>query len=125
MALVSHGGLLSLTEAAAAGVPALALPVLGDQFGNAAQARGAALRLAELGAPGLRAALRHVLSDAYVAMLNDKLGQTFPSRRNGRTKFYEMWNRENLYPGLILRLFIIVSIKCILYTQDFEIRLRN
>ncbi|KAG6455502.1 UDP-glucosyltransferase 2 [Manduca sexta] len=41
MAFVTHGGLLSLTEAVAAGVPSLIIPILGDQFGNAAHAQRA------------------------------------------------------------------------------------
>ncbi|KAL4705338.1 hypothetical protein ACJJTC_006824 [Scirpophaga incertulas] len=40
---ITHAGLLSLTESIMAGVPVLAIPILGDQFGNAAHAAQAGL----------------------------------------------------------------------------------
>ncbi|KAJ8731007.1 hypothetical protein PYW08_002420 [Mythimna loreyi] len=43
VAFITHGGLLSLTETAAAGVPSLVIPVLGDQPGNAANAKRAGI----------------------------------------------------------------------------------
>lgn len=43
VAFITHGGMLSLTEAVAAGVPALVVPVLGDQPGNAAYAKRAGI----------------------------------------------------------------------------------
>ncbi|XP_041987992.1 UDP-glucosyltransferase 2-like [Aricia agestis] len=43
VAFITHGGLLSLTEAVCAGVPVLAMPILGDQFGNAAHAHKAGI----------------------------------------------------------------------------------
>lgn len=41
LAFITHGGLLSLTEAVASSVPTLIIPILGDQFGNAAHAQKA------------------------------------------------------------------------------------
>ncbi|XP_022814659.1 UDP-glucuronosyltransferase 2B19-like isoform X1 [Spodoptera litura] len=43
VAFITHGGLLSLTEIVAAGVPALVIPILGDQPGNAAFAKRAGI----------------------------------------------------------------------------------
>ncbi|XP_047019648.1 UDP-glucosyltransferase 2-like [Helicoverpa zea] len=43
VAFITHGGLLSLTEAVEAGVPLVVIPVLGDQPGNAAYAKRAGI----------------------------------------------------------------------------------
>uniref|UniRef100_A0A2A4JI28 UDP-glucuronosyltransferase n=1 Tax=Heliothis virescens TaxID=7102 RepID=A0A2A4JI28_HELVI len=43
VAFITQGGLLSLTEAVAAGVPLVVVPVLGDQPGNAAYAKRAGI----------------------------------------------------------------------------------
>ncbi|XP_063822363.1 UDP-glucosyltransferase 2-like [Ostrinia nubilalis] len=67
VAFISHAGALSLTEAVSAGVPLLAIPILGDQFGNAAHAKRAGLAevlpLRELTEEAFEAALRKVLDE--------------------------------------------------------------
>ncbi|XP_075974351.1 UDP-glycosyltransferase UGT5-like [Anticarsia gemmatalis] len=66
VAFITHGGLLSLTEAVALGVPALIIPVLGDQPGNAAYAKRAGiaevLPFSEINEYNLYAAMVKVLS---------------------------------------------------------------
>ncbi|XP_068632701.1 UDP-glucosyltransferase 2-like [Battus philenor] len=66
VAFITHGGMLSLTEAVSAGVPVLVVPLLGDQFGNAEHAKHAGfarvLRLSELNEIQLYKALRDVLT---------------------------------------------------------------
>lgn len=66
VAFITHGGLLSLTEAISAGVPVLTVPILGDQFGNAAHAKRAGiaqvLRLDDINEDSLFEALKKVLS---------------------------------------------------------------
>ncbi|KAL0831026.1 hypothetical protein ABMA28_001911 [Loxostege sticticalis] len=67
VAFISHAGGLSLTEAASTGVPLLAIPILGDQFGNAAHAARAGmaevLPLRDLDEDSFETALRSVLSE--------------------------------------------------------------
>lgn len=43
VAFITHGGMLSLSEAAHCGKPVLVIPFFGDQFTNAAAARHAGL----------------------------------------------------------------------------------
>jgi glucuronosyltransferase len=64
---ISHAGMLGLTEAASAGVPVLAVPVLGDQFGNAAHAAKTGLArvlpLRDLDEDTFEKALEEILSE--------------------------------------------------------------
>ncbi|CAG5058818.1 unnamed protein product [Parnassius apollo] len=66
MAFITHGGMLSLTEAVSAGVPVLVVPILGDQFGNAEHAHHAGfahvLRLRDLNEKSFHHALKVILS---------------------------------------------------------------
>ncbi|KAJ0175406.1 hypothetical protein K1T71_008565 [Dendrolimus kikuchii] len=66
IAVITHGGLLTLTETVSAGVPALIIPILGDQFGNAAHAKRAGiaevLRFGELDENTFYAAVQKVIS---------------------------------------------------------------
>ncbi|XP_072938667.1 UDP-glucosyltransferase 2-like [Epargyreus clarus] len=66
VAFITHAGLLSLTEAVSAGVPMLAVPILGDQYGNAAHAQrvgiACVLRLQNLDEVTLEDSLKKVLT---------------------------------------------------------------
>ena len=67
---ISHGGLNTVLESLAAGVPLVAIPIANDQPGVAARlawsGAGAVVPLRQLTAPRLRAAIERVLADGEV-----------------------------------------------------------
>jgi MGT family glycosyltransferase len=67
---ISHGGLNTVLESLAAGVPLVAIPIANDQPGVAARlvwsGAGAVVPLRRLTAPRLRAAIERVLADGEV-----------------------------------------------------------
>ncbi|XP_063390685.1 UDP-glucosyltransferase 2-like [Cydia fagiglandana] len=81
---ITHGGLLSTLEAIQAGVPLLAMPVFGDQPGNAVRAQRAGYALAVPFAPDvgdrLEAALDKMLSDNSYYNKAKELSRLFNNR---------------------------------------------
>lgn len=74
-AFITHGGLLSLTEASSAGIPLIVIPIFGDQYHNAAAVvgRGQGVRLdyANFTAESLSWAVGEILSNPkYVQIFN-------------------------------------------------------
>ncbi|XP_063531231.1 UDP-glycosyltransferase UGT4-like [Cydia strobilella] len=67
LAFISHGGMLSMSEAAHCGKPLLTVPFFGDQFSNAASARESGLGLTlffeEIDSNNLEAAIRKLTSE--------------------------------------------------------------
>ncbi|XP_047988011.1 UDP-glycosyltransferase UGT4-like [Leguminivora glycinivorella] len=67
LAFISHGGMLSMSEAAHCGKPLLTVPFFGDQFSNAASARESGLGLTmffeEINGENLEAAVRELTSE--------------------------------------------------------------
>ncbi|XP_063371240.1 UDP-glycosyltransferase UGT5-like [Cydia amplana] len=81
---ITHGGLLSTLEAVQAGVPLLAVPVFGDQPGNAARAQRAGYALAvpfatDMGGT-LKVALDKMLSDNSYYNKAKELSRLFNNR---------------------------------------------
>lgn len=66
-AFVSHGGMLSISEAAHCGTPMLAIPFFGDQFSNSAVVResglGKPLYFYDLNAENFEKAIMEVTSN--------------------------------------------------------------
>ncbi|XP_048003638.1 UDP-glucosyltransferase 2-like [Leguminivora glycinivorella] len=81
---ITHGGLLSTLEAIQAGVPLLAVPVFGDQPGNAVRAERAGYALAVPFAPDmgdkLKVALDKMLSDNRYYNKAKELSRLFNNR---------------------------------------------
>ncbi|XP_063632142.1 UDP-glycosyltransferase UGT5-like [Cydia splendana] len=81
---ITHGGLLSTLEAIQAGVPLLAVPVFGDQPGNAERAQRAGYALAVPFAPDmgdrLKVALDKMLSDNSYYNKAKELSRLFNNR---------------------------------------------
>jgi MGT family glycosyltransferase len=78
-AFVTHGGMNSVCEAAAAGVPMLVFPLAADQFALAKnvveQHAGIAMSAAQVSAPQLRAATEQVIADATLRSGSQTLGE--------------------------------------------------
>ncbi|XP_049787775.1 UDP-glucosyltransferase 2-like [Schistocerca cancellata] len=84
VAFITHGGMLGLQEAVAAGVPMLVVPVLGDQPHNAASlsSRGVALTLTvrQLTEHNVRDALDRLVNDTSYRKRMKQLSQVFRDR---------------------------------------------
>ncbi|CAD0199656.1 unnamed protein product [Chrysodeixis includens] len=87
VAFITHAGLLSLTEAVAAGVPMVVVPVLGDQPGNAAYAKQAGI------------AESVPFYDLDENTLNDALLKVLTPEMRARAKaFSKVWSERPLSP---------------------------
>lgn len=66
VAFVSHGGMLSLSEAAHCGKPLLTIPFFGDQFSNAAAVAesglGSTIQFDQINDESLMQAIKHLTS---------------------------------------------------------------
>lgn len=83
-AFVTHGGLLSLTEASSAGIPLVVIPIFGDQYQNAAAVvgRGQGVRLdyTNFTAESLSWAIGEVLSNPKYVQNVKTIKQQFHDR---------------------------------------------